>query len=216
MDETPGGPDDLGKRRERTYGYLRLWGIATDLTLLPIARAPLSPPSSTAVGNRAAASALVALKGQGLSQLEVFAFADAYEVWPSLSADEDDFVLDDAPSSTRLVTYAWRYEQAFVFEWALGLVAHLRFPDAEVDTGRVMENLMQRVLTTPLDQRPPLRTAKELADSADVAFALQAIASAGEPPPLGLLRSVAEERAAAFTWLLTPGSESSAPTSASD
>ena len=211
---TPGPKDDLGKRRERTYGYLRLWGIETDLTLLPIVRAPLVPPTSASVCGRAAASALVALKGQGLSQLEVFAFADAYGVWPSLSADEDDFVLDDAPSSTQLVMFAWRFEQAFVFEWALGLVRHLRFPDAAVDTGRVMEHLMQRVLTISPDQRPLLRTAKELADSADVAFALQAIASAGQPPPLGMLRSVAEERSAAFAWLLTPGSAIATPTSA--
>jgi hypothetical protein len=181
-----------------------LWGIDTDLTLLPIVRAPLSVVASTAVCGKAAAAVLVALKGQGLSQVEVFAFADAYEVWPSLTADEDDFILDDAPSAARLVQHAWRYERAFVYEWALGLIPHLRFPDAEVDTGRVTEHLMQRVLTTSVDDRPTVRTAKELADSADVAFALQAIAAAADPPPLGMLRSVVEERATAFEWLLGP------------
>jgi Domain of unknown function (DUF4272) len=202
---SPSVEDDLGRRRERTYGYLRLWGIDTDLTLLPIVRAPLAVVSTGAVCGRAAASVLVALKGQGLSQVEVFAFADAYAVWPSLTADEDDFVLDDAPSSARLVQHAWRYEQAFVYEWALGLIPHLRFPDAEVDTGRVTENLMQRVLTSTSSDSLVVRTAKELADSADIAFALQAIAAAGDPPPLGMLRSVVEERAAAFEWLLSPG-----------
>ncbi len=196
--------DDLGRRRERTYGYLRLWGIEADLTLLPIVRGPLNVVDADLVCGRAAACVLVALKGQGLSQVEVFAFADAYAVWPSLTADEDDFVLDDSPPSTLLVRFAWRYEQAFVYEWALGLVAHLRFPDAEVNTGRVTENLMQRVLTTSTHDRPTVRTAKELADSADVAFALQAIAASSDPPPLGMLRSVVEERAAAFEWLLSP------------
>lgn len=197
--------DDLGKRRDRTYTYCKLWGIDTDLTVLPIVRAPLLIPSTAAVCGRATASSLVALKGQGLSLPEVFAFADAYEVWGDLTVDEHDFVLDDAPSPEQLVQFAWRFDQAFVFEWALGLVAHLRFPDASADSGRVMEQLVTQVLTVEPAQRPVVRTAKELADAADVAFALQAIAiaTAPEPAPLGIVRSVTIERAAAFEWLLS-------------
>ncbi len=197
--------DDLGKRRDRTYAYLKLWGIDTDLTMLPIVRAPLIVPSTTAVCGRATASSLVALKGQGLSLPEVFAFADAYEVWGDLTLDEHDFVLDDAPSPEQLAQFAWRFDRAFVFEWALGLVAHLRFPDASADSGRVMELLMTQVLTVEPERRPAVRTAKELADAADAAFALRAIATANapEPPLLGMVRSVTIERAVAFEWLLS-------------
>ena len=203
----PGSPaDDLGKRRDRTYAYLKLWRIDTDLTLLPIVRAPSTMRSSAEVCERAAATALTALKGQGLSQLEVFAFADAYELWGVLSVEENDFILDGDPTPTDLVRYAWEYEQTFVLEWALGLIAHLRLPDAPVSNGRVTELLMTRVLSLPSDARPSVRPPKELADSADVALALQAIASVplapGESPPAGLVRSVVEERAAAFRWLL--------------
>ena len=203
----PGSPaDDLGKRRDRTYAYLKLWRIDTDLTLLPIVRAPSTMRSSAEVCERAAATALTALKGQGLSQLEVFAFADAYELWGVLSVEENDFILDGDPTPTDLVRYAWEYEQTFVLEWALGLIAHLRLPDAPVSNGRVTELLMTRVLSLPSDARPSVRPPKELADSADVALALQASASVplapGESPPAGLVRSVVEERAAAFRWLL--------------
>lgn len=198
--------DDLGKRRDRTYAYLKLWRIDTDLTLLPIVRAPSTMRSSAEVCGRAGATALAALKGQGLSQLEVFAFADAYELWDALDVQENDFILDGDPKPSDHVRYAWKYEQTFVLEWALGLVAHLRLPDAPVSNGRVTELLMTRVLSLPLDVRPSVRSPKELADSADVAFALQAIASVplalGESPPASLLRSVVEERAAAFRWLL--------------
>ncbi len=199
--------DDLGKRRDRTYAYLRLWGIDTDLTVLPIVRAPSIIRSAPAVCGRATASSLVALKGQGLSLAEVFAFADAYEVWGELTVEEHDFVLEKEAAPEQLVHFAWKFEQAFVFEWALGLVAHLRFPDAGVDTGRVMEQLMTRVLTVDAGDRPQVRSAKELADAGDIAFALQAIAAAsGSEPPLGMVRSVIEERATAFDWLLTsPG-----------
>ena len=203
--------DDLGKRRDRTYTYLRLWGIDTDLTVLPIVRAPAIIPSSAAVCGRATASSLVALKGQGLSLPEVFAFADAYEVWGELTLDEHDFILDDAPPPEQLVQFAWHFDQAFVFEWALRLVPHLRFPDASADSGRVMEQLMTQVLTVEAGKHPSVRTAKELADAADVAFALQAIALAAvTEPPLGIVRSVTIERAAAFEWLL------SAPDSATE
>ena len=203
----PSNPaDDLGKRRDRTYAYLKLWRIDTDLTLLPIVRAPAMMRSSAEVCGRAGATALAALKAQGLSQLEVFAFADAYELWDALAVEENDFILDGDPAPTELVRYAWKYEQTFVLEWVLGLVAHLRLPDATVSNGRVTELLMTRILSLPSDLRPSVRPPKELADSADVAFALQAIASVplspGEPPPAALLRSVVEERAAAFRWLL--------------
>ena len=203
----PGIPsDDLGKRRDRTYAYLKLWGLETDLTMLPIVRAPLTTRTSADVCGRAGATALVGLKGQGLSQLEVFAFADAYELWDALTVEENDFVLDAEPTPEKVVQYAWRFEQTFVYEWALGLVAHLRLPDAPVNNGRATELLMTRVLTVPAAERPEVRTPKELADSADIAFALQAIASApslvGEPAPAAMMRSVVEERAAAFRWLL--------------
>ena len=208
-----GAPDDLSKRRDRTYTYLKLWGIDTDLTMLPIVRAAATPSaarqawSSAEVCGRAAATSLVALKGQGLSQLEVFAFADAYELWEALTVEEHDFVLDDEPSPEALVNAAWKYEQTFVYEWALGLVPHLRLPDAPVNNGRVTELLMTRVLTVSAEERPSLRSPKELADAADVAFALQAIAAADLAPdaktPADMMRSVVEERAAAFVWLLT-------------
>jgi Domain of unknown function (DUF4272) len=197
--------DDLGRRRERTYGYLKLWGIETDLTVLPIVRIPTIERTSAEVCGRASATALVALKGQGLEQLETFAFADSYEVWDALTLLENDFVLDREPPAETLLQYAWCFEQCFAFEWALGLIPHLRFPDAPVDTGRVMSQLMERVLTVTPDQRPVVRTPKELADAADIAFSLQAIAAASPPDamPMGLLRSIAEERATAFRWLLS-------------
>lgn len=204
--------DDLGRRRDRTYAYLRLWGIETDLTVLPIVRAPAVSRTSAELRGRAASSALVALKGQGLSQLETFAFADAYAVWDELTVDENDFVLDDVPTREQLVHYAWQFEQTFVFEWALGLVKHLRFPDAAVDTGRVTGLLMEQVLAATDEEPLIVRSAKEIADAADVAFALQAIATAyvhemaepGSPVSVaGIVRSVVEERAAAFRWLLS-------------
>ena len=40
--------DDLGKRRDRTYAYLKLWGIDTDLTVLPIVR--VGPPQEAVAG----------------------------------------------------------------------------------------------------------------------------------------------------------------------
>ncbi len=217
--------DDLGRRRDRTYAYLKLWGIETDLTLLPIVRSPgnrntigadFTTDVASSVGTdlrtaaevcgRAGATALVALKAQGLSQLETFAFADAYQLWDSLTVEENDFVLDADPPPSDLVRNAWQFEQTFVFEWALGLVAHLRFPDAEVNNGRVTELLMTRILAVAPGDQPTVRTPKELADAADVAFALQALGAApipaGGSSPAGMVRSVAEERAAAFRWLL--------------
>ncbi len=77
-----GETDEGARRRKRTYAYLTLWGVSADLATVPVPlTSEVAIPSLDAVIGRAKALALCSLKGQGLTQFEVFAFADAYEVW---------------------------------------------------------------------------------------------------------------------------------------
>jgi hypothetical protein len=207
------------RRRKRTNAYLALWAIRADVSSVPVPTSDqIVLPSSAAVIGRAKALALCSLKGQGLTQHEVFAFADAYEVWDHLTLAENDYVLDPAPESLEDVNYAWRYEGLKALEWCLGLLRHLGFPDQPSDPADAIkiciEDLCARS-SEPVESgqraepgeptEPVLRPVKELLDAADIARCVdavaQVIAATGEPMPSGLHAGVAFERQAAFAWL---------------
>ena len=195
------------RRRKRTIGYLQLWGIETDLSALNIPlEASTTIPDTSAIAGRAKVYCLLALKGQGLSIREVFAFADAYEVWGHVSVAENNYILDEAAPEVLDVQFAWRYEALNAVLWALGHSKHLGFPAEAADPAKIVERCVQLILQ-PSSQGQPVgeaRTPKEILDAADVAFALNAIALSvpgNQPAPASLHRGVVYERALAFQWL---------------
>jgi Domain of unknown function (DUF4272) len=204
--EDEGTETEAFKRRKRTEGYLKLWNIETDLSVLPVPlESSVHIPTSELIAGRAKVLCLVALKGQGLSQYETFAFADGYEVWEYLTVEENDFVLDQAPPQDDLVQYAWRYEGMLVMLWALGLTKHLGFPVDPYDSAKAVERCMSGVLL-PFSEKQPVperRSEKELLDARDIANALNALALAdtSQPAPASMHRGVVYERHLAFSWL---------------
>ena len=212
------------RRRKRTIGYLKLWGIETDLSALSVPLEATSILASTAeIIGKAKVFCLLSLKGQGLTLREVFAFADAYEIWAHVSVAENNYILDEAAPESDDVQYAWRYEALNVLLWALGHSKHLGFPADASDPAKAVERCMQLILqpssqpsTQPSSQPTPqsntqskgqARTPKDVLDAADVAFALHAIALSvpvNQPAPADLHRGVVYERALAFRWLLNP------------
>ena len=181
------------RRRKRTIGYLKLWGIEANLSTLSI---PLEATSILAttqeIIGKAKVFCLLSLKGQGLTLREVFAFADAYGVWEHVSVAENNYILDEAAPESDDVQYAWRYEALNALLWALGHSKHLGFPVEASDPAKAVERCMQLILQ-PSTQTPgsapnvagEARVAKEILDAADVAFALNAIAPnvpVGQPP----------------------------------
>jgi hypothetical protein len=198
--------DEAAKRRKRTVGYLNLWGLDVDLSPLPIPTGETHVTRDIVeVVGRAKALCLLALKGQGLSMRESFAFADAYEVWEHLTVAENDFVLEHEPPAEDLVQFAWRFEGLRVMEWALGLVKHLSFPIDVADPAKATELCIQKILAPDVGTTLELRTPKELFDAADVTFSLSVIAAAisGNPvSPVALHPGIVHERMSAFQWLV--------------
>jgi Domain of unknown function (DUF4272) len=214
------------RRRKRTIGYLKLWGIDADLSTLSVPLEATSILATTAeIIGKAKVYCLLSLKGQGLTLREVFAFADAYELWPHVSVAENNYILDEAAPESDDVQYAWRYEALNALLWALGHSKHLGFPAQASDPAKAVERCMQVILQPtndtgktalqPANQNPKdahrsrgkARAPKEILDAADVAFAVNAIALSvpvGQPAPADLHRGVVYERALAFRWLLNP------------
>ncbi len=192
-----GTEDEAGaRRRRRTEAYFAMWGvpatIPTDVLAVPCE--PLAFASAAAVRGRALANCVMALRGQGLSQLESFAFADAYHVWEHLTFEENQFLLTEEPLGDEMLQAAWRYERLWVHLWALDRVRHLVFADTQVDTARAIEMCISEVaLVRPADLR--MREPKELLDAADIAWCASVIERAASTP---MQSDVVHERAVAF------------------
>jgi Domain of unknown function (DUF4272) len=200
--------DEATKRRKRTNAYLSMWAIDADLTAVPVPVASaITLPTRDAVIGRAKALALCSLKGQGLTQHEVFAFADAYEVWGHITIAENNYILDPDPEPRIDVNNAWRYEGVKVLEWSLGLVRHLGFPEKPGDAAEIIKVCIEQ-LCASVDPSVELRPVKDLLDAADVARSLDAVAqvlaATGQPMPSGLDAGITFERQLAFAWLTDP------------
>lgn len=201
-------PDDVARRRRRTDAYCSLWGLpsvegdpaALDLvTVVDVTRGARSPEL---VRQRLLSLALVALKGEGLSQHEVFAIADAWELWDHLSVEENDFVLEPSPDRQALVNHAWRFEGVQVLAWSLGLIRHLAFPDTVVDTGAITALVVRDIAPYELAAALVLRPRTDLLDAADIARRCQLLVDAGSSGSLH--PGIVFERNVAFDWLLPP------------
>ena len=183
-----------------------MWAVEADVSAVRVVEsANVGVRSIDDVVGRAKALCLVALKGQGLTQHEVFAFADAYGVWESLSIEENDFVLEPAPERHELVQYAWKYEGLWALEWALGVVRHLAFPDEPCDHAEAARWFVESIVMA--ESAHALRPMKDLLDAVDIARCLDAIsrslrANPAEGVPGRLHHGVVHERGSAFAWLV--------------
>jgi Domain of unknown function (DUF4272) len=198
--------EEAARRRKRTRAYLSMWAVDADVDVLPVLLdGDASIRSAEATVGRAKALCLCSLKGQGFTQHETFAFADAYEVWDHLSATENDFVLDPSPSPEDLVQNAWLCEGLWALEWALGIARHLAFPDHPADTGEATRLCLEQFCVA--NEVRQLRARKDLLDALDVAVALDALCDAaraqGIAPPGNLHAGVVFERRRALGWLVS-------------
>jgi hypothetical protein len=202
---------EAAKRRTRTQKYLSMWGVQADVPL-DVLPAPVETDvvvhEVATVRGRALACCVVALRGQGLSLRETFAFADAYEVWGHFTAAEHDFILTEEPGGDEMLQAAWNYERLWVHLWALGLVRHLAFSDTQVDSAAAIETCISSVATANADALA-LRPLKEILDGADVAICSAVVVRAAQSSGQSVTMnpSVVHERALAINELITLGSQ---------
>ncbi len=201
------GSDEAHRRRTRTQKYLSMWGVSAELpldVLAPPVESSAVVADVASVRGRALACCVNALRGQGLSLIETFAFADAYEVWDHFTVSENDFILTEEPTGAQMLQAAWNYERLWVHLWALGLVRHLAFSDTQVDSAVAIETCISGAATVAVDALS-LRPIKELLDGADVAMCSAAVARAAKSlgQQITMNPSVVHERALAFAELIT-------------
>ncbi len=198
------GPEDdaAARRRRRTEAYFAMWAVNATIPIdvVAVPCEPIDVATVATVRGRVLANCVLALRGQGLSQLESFAFADAYQVWDHLTFEENQFLLTEEPGGDEMLQAAWRYERLWVQLWALNKVRHLGFSDTQVDTAKAIEMCVSEVaLLQP--SALLLREPKELLDAADVAWCASVVARAATTP---MQPDVVHERAMGFDEII-PG-----------
>ncbi len=197
-DAESGGEFEAAKRRKRTNAYLAMWGRPVDTTQVPVVLAADAQVVDVSVARgRALSLALVALRGQGITQAEAFAFADAYAVWDHLTLAEHDFILEPEPVGHDLIQFAWSFERLWVIEWALGAIRYVGFPDELVDTAKALEACIVSIATVD-ESSLTMRSGKDLLDLADITRCCLAL---GDGP---VMRGVVIERSRALADLGIP------------
>lgn len=162
-------------------------------------------PSDEEVAMRAAATLVVALKGEGLDQGNVDTIVRDYDLSKWLSPKEAAFIANPAPSRSERDVQVWRYEAANALLWSLGLVDRLDAPKGGCDP-RALAALLKNNTRAQFLARAKLRAPAEILDQADLIYRYRwALVDArinGRPPPAGLSDDVAMERHQALNWLV--------------
>ncbi|MFL6659502.1 MAG: DUF4272 domain-containing protein [Massilia sp.] len=157
-------------RKAATEAALAARGLNTPDTLPAlVCEEELALRENDAVVERARALLLVALRAESVASGEPMPVATLLSKMPladdALSAQEQIFLDQEAPSQNDCAQLIWRYESLYLLEWALGLVDVLPFPDAPVDSATTVATLIEM-------RGPRLRPATEILDALDLHYRL--------------------------------------------
>lgn len=199
-------PIDALERRARSNEVMRSEKVPLNEWLPTIeSEHEVELPSTEEIAMRAAATLVVALKGQGMPEPKIQALVRQYDLNRWLSPNEIKFINEPHPTERELQTQVWRYEAAKTLLWALGFVERLEGP-------RILANpdeLASLVLNNDRAQflrKAKLRSKSEILDQADLIYryrwALVDSRIHNREAPAKLSDDVAMERHQALNWLI--------------
>mgnify|MGYP000939998843 CR=1 FL=1 len=202
----PNLPKDALKRRERSNVIMRAEGVPLNEWLPTVeSENEVILPSTEQVAMRAAATIVVALKGQDTPQTEIDELVSKYELADWFSPDEAKFIADSNPTERERQIQAWRFEAANALLWSLGYVARMDGPRSEVDPGKIAAIVLRRTRAQFIADAK-LRSKSEILDQVDLIYRYRwALVDASlhkQAPPSGLSDDIAMERHQVFNWLI--------------
>jgi Domain of unknown function (DUF4272) len=210
-------PQQAWQRKQRSEQTLAQRGFMPAASLPPLISEPeLRMRAPDEIAARAFALLAVAVRAKSLNEAmnsgEPLTPEQLFQRLPAaqaaLTPNERDFMAAAAPSEEAIAKFGWRYEAAYLLEWALGLVDTLPFPDAICDVP-----LTSRVLLQASDLQGALHAARmrpdsEILDALDQHYRLHWIVRQAQvqvqqqPAPAGLNADVLMERHHALNWLV--------------
>uniref|UniRef100_UPI0036F32DB4 DUF4272 domain-containing protein n=1 Tax=Novipirellula aureliae TaxID=2527966 RepID=UPI0036F32DB4 len=224
MDTETGLPDEHAKipfpvdARERklvSEQTLRNRLIDTPESLPPvISELEVEFRDADEVAWRCLALFMVAVRAESLSAGKPIPIGKLREKSPmafeALTPNEIEFLNTDHPDQQSVVNFLWRYEALFTLQWALGMHAHMPFPDEICDVPKVAElqiaqpNRLQ-VAEAELRQGSS-HASRELLDAVDMNYRMLWAARNAkvhdQTPPSGIDGGVISERQHALNWII--------------
>ena len=155
---------------------------------------------------RTIAVAIAAARGEGLEDEIVQLLVEQFGASSFFSPEEQSFIQNQAPSEQDRAKFTWRYEDLWVFLWALGYVENLDFPNHICDVAKAVSFIQEAGSYAKLLEEAKLHSSTEILDAADLVYRLNwACVNArinNQLMPAGLDAGVVFERHYALNWLI--------------
>ncbi|TWU35265.1 hypothetical protein Q31b_53610 [Novipirellula aureliae] len=208
-------PVDARERKLVSEQTLRNRLIDTPESLPPvISELEVEFRDADEVAWRCLALFMVAVRAESLSAGKPIPIGKLREKSPmafeALTPNEIEFLNTDHPDQQSVVNFLWRYEALFTLQWALGMHAHMPFPDEICDVPKVAElqiaqpNRLQ-VAEAELRQGSS-HASRELLDAVDMNYRMLWAARNAkvhdQTPPSGIDGGVISERQHALNWII--------------
>jgi len=193
-------------RKARSIAILKKEGVPF-IDHLPVieSEAKAKRRTNEEVALRAIVLCIVAVKGEGLEQVEIDKLVGKYAIANALTPNERRFINNAEPSKQERIQFTWRYECYWVMLWALGFVDDLARPDAICDVRKAV-SFLRDTGREDFIKKAKLRSAREILDAADLIYRYHwAVTEArvkNQEPPAGLDPGVVLERHYALNWLV--------------
>jgi len=202
-------PPEAWQRKARTEAIVEAKGLSVPHHLPPLVSEPeLNLRHPEEVSARALALLMVAVRAEGLAEGDPIPTAQLRQTFPAaivkLTPKETIFINQEAPPRVDIVQFVWRYESAFLLEWALGLAAELPFPEQICDVPTTFRALIAKSPRN-LVKHAKLREPALILDALDLHYRLhwhvRQAKLDGQAPPCVLDAGVILERHYALNWL---------------
>ena len=204
-------PQQAWQRKQRSEQVLAQRGFTPSASLPPLISEPeLRMRAPGEIAARAFALLAVAVRAESLHSGEPLAPDELFQRLPAaqaaLTPKEREFMATAQPSEEAIAKFGWRYEAAYLLEWALGLVDALPFPDAICDVPLTSRTLLQAGDLQGALHAARMRPDSDILDALDQHYRLHWIARQAQvqqqPAPAGLSADVLMERHHALNWLV--------------
>ncbi len=212
-------PRQAWQRKQRSGQVLAQRGFTPAASLPPLISEPqLRMRAPDEIAARAFALLAVAVRAESLNDAlnetlnsgEPLTPEQLFQRLPAaqaaLTPNEREFMATAQPSEEAIAKFGWRYEAAYLLEWALGLVDALPFPDAICDVPLTSRTLLQAGDLQGALHAARMRPDSEILDALDQHYRLHWILRQAQvqqqPAPAGLNADVLMERHHALNWLV--------------
>ncbi len=159
------------ERKEKSIKQIKKLN-APVLDTLPVIEDEQSflPRTAKEISERLKAVMICAVKGEGLSFIEVLSFMAKWNLKDVLTHEEREFIDTENASDEDRIKFAWRYECAHILLWALGYVKELKPPHEICEVGDDVKLFLDNV--SHLEENSQLKPMNEILDMNDYYYRL--------------------------------------------